>query len=555
MHGYEPVRVIAKPGAEFHYSGGGFLVLERMVEIATGKSAAGATREFLSSFPELTLDTSQVDGLAPGHLRFPAFAAGGYATARGMARFLQTMERAFHNLDGAGPISHDTAVQMLHGTDRGCMEFMGCRMGLGVFVAEAGKNRLMIHQGANEGYRAIYVHCYSGPDRGKGFVIFAEGDNEAVPFIAEVAQHLLRALEIRGIREFSHDFSGVSVPQEQIVNLGYKKLIFDAFEPDLPEEIVARGPLNPWSATNLAAGARVLRVSNQKFARAENLVSPHEPVFDPELFGRQGKIMDSWETARHNECGREFMELRLRQPGRVRFVELSTRFHDGNQMEWARVLGRRSANSPWKEFLPRVDLVGHGFHRVDLGSLTDEITEVRVEAGPDGGLTRLGLWNVAPPGFSVGHGRYPDPIPRAKKPLTIPFSSGTGPRVIHASNEHYGPAVQVISPYPPIHMFDGFESARSRKPGHHEEVTIALGQPSRVSRVELDFTFFVNNNPVEVAVYGRGAKGWIDLSGGRVPVKAFAGNKKVIRVRHEEPISEIRLETWPDGGVNRVRVY
>ncbi len=551
-HGYDPVKVIAKPGREFHYSGGGYLVLQHLVEKNTGKPAALATKEFLQAFPEITLDTSEIDGLAPGHLRFPAFAAGGYATARGMARFLQSLEDAYHSVNGAGPISHDTAVQMLHGTDRGCRDFMGCFMGLGVFVAEAGSNRLMIHQGANEGYRAIYVHCFAGPDRGKGFVIFSEGDNEAVPFVAEVAQTLIRALGIQGVGEFTHDFQSSSLPQEQIVNLGYKKLLFDAFLPDLPEEILVKGPVSAAAASNLAAGAFVLRCSNQKFARAENLVSSHEPVFDPELFGRQGKIMDSWETARHNETGQEYLELRLLRPGRVRFVELSTRFHDGNQMEWARLLGRRSSKDPWKEFLPAVKLVGHGYCRVDLNSLTEEFQEIRVEAGPDGGLTRLGLWSEPPPGFSPGFGRYSDAIPKAKKPLTIPFA---GSRVVHASNEHYGPAAQVISPFPPIHMFDGLESARSRVPGHHEEVTIALEHSARIKKVELDFTFFVNNNPVEVALWGRTPTGWIDLSGGRVPVKAFAGNRKIIPVNYAGEISEIRLETWPDGGVNRIRVF
>ena len=34
--------------------------------------------------------------------------------------------------------------------------------------------------------------------------------------------------------------------------------------------------------------------------QAINLVSPFTPVFDPTLFGRHGKVMDSWESQRHN---------------------------------------------------------------------------------------------------------------------------------------------------------------------------------------------------------------------------------------------------------------
>ena len=35
--------------------------------------------------------------------------------------------------------------------------------------------------------------------------------------------------------------------------------------------------------------------------QAINLVSPFTPMFDPTLFGRHGKVMDSWESQRHNK--------------------------------------------------------------------------------------------------------------------------------------------------------------------------------------------------------------------------------------------------------------
>ena len=44
-------------------------------------------------------------------------------------------------------------------------------MGLGVFVARAGENRVMLHQAANDGYRGVYMVCFDGPDRGKGIVV------------------------------------------------------------------------------------------------------------------------------------------------------------------------------------------------------------------------------------------------------------------------------------------------------------------------------------------------------------------------------------------------
>jgi allantoicase len=141
-----------------------------------------------------------------------------------------------------------------------------------------------------------------------------------------------------------------------------------------------------------------------------------------------------------------------------------------------------------------------------------------------------------------------------RAPLADYASAAFGASLARATNEHYGPAAQVISPYPPIHMFDGLESARSRVPGHSEEVVIRLGRPTRVARVVLDFTWFVNNNPVAVDLEGLEGAEWVPLAT-RVPVKAFAGNAREIRVAHERKISELRVRTWPDGGINRIRVF
>ncbi len=60
-----------------------------------------------------------------------------------------------------------------------------------MFVAEAGTNRVMLHQAANDGYRGVYMMCFEGPDTGKGFVILANGDNPAVLMQCELARLLL----------------------------------------------------------------------------------------------------------------------------------------------------------------------------------------------------------------------------------------------------------------------------------------------------------------------------------------------------------------------------
>lgn len=590
--GYAPVALAHPAGTRFQYSGGGFLVLEHLLEARLGAPIHEAMRSFFEQLghTEWGLDPAgpcaagyRADGreVEGGALQFPLLAAGMLASARAVQSFMHALESAYHDLGGAGPIAHATAVRMLHGSDFGARVFMGCDMGLGVFVIEAGENRFALHQGANDGFRALSLHCFKGPDRGKGFTILCNADNNGVPFVAEAARLLLRELKVTGVdfeRWSDARFDLTRIPEEQIVNRGYKELLLSAFQPDLPEEIVVRGPIHPWSAKNLVVGAEITRVTNQRFARAENLLSPHEPVFDPELFGRQGKIMDSWESARHNLAGVEELEFKLKRASSVRFISLSTKFHDGNQAESIELEGR-IANGDWVPLLPRTSMLGHAHWEAELPSETPVFTHIRARMFPDGGFTRLGLYSEAPAKFPPLNlarcTRFLDAIPKSLKPLTIPYapdateiaanrkrarspdaaSLALGARVLRASNEHYGPAAQVISPFPPLHMFDGLESARSRNPGHYEEVDLALAWPARVQSVLLDFTFFVNNNPVEVSLFGRPSKGaeWTELLV-RVPVKAFAGGALELELPLRPLCAELRVRTHPDGGINRIKV-
>lgn len=601
-YGYDPIKVLGAPGVKFQYSGGGFLVLEHLIEALEKKSIFELTRPFLDklgmadfSFEQHTLpnhdyargfddQSKQVEGTRK---MFPAFAAGSMGSSKAMAQFLIHLEKAFHDVTGSGSISHDTAIQMLHGSDKGCMRFMGCRMGLGVFTAEAGLNRLAIHQGANDGFRCLYLYCFSGPDQGKGLVVLCNSDFNGVLFNAEVAQLVLRELNLGGIdvSRFKSDFTAANIPQEEIVNIGYKSLVFDAFIPTRPEKIVEKGPRDPLAPFNKLVGAKVLEVSNDLFARAENLFSDHLPIFDPELFGAQGKVMDSWETVRHNLAGVDQLTAELLTPARFNYVFLSTKYHTGNYSPVVKVEGRALGDEDWQEILPLTTLGGHSEKRVKLPKTTKEFSQIRVSMIPDGGFTRLGLYEVLPeteashflPLSIAKNVLCKDEVPKTQKPLFIKYdpdaqeikknwstikpgqefnnvSVALGAKILKATDEHYSPAVLVISPFAPMNMFDGMESARSREPGHFEEVVVALARSAPVHRVEMDFTYFVNNNPLEVSLEGLVDGEWKELVK-KTNVKAYAARQISIPLEGSEIIQQVRLRTYPCGGMNRFKVF
>ncbi len=598
-YNYDTVTVRNEPGTKFNYSGGGFLVLEHLIESLEEKPIAQLMAPFLSGMgiQNLSFETQNLKDhtYASGYLdsgrevegsrlQFPAFAAGALGTAKATMRFLQHLEKAYHDLEGSGGLSHDTAREMLWGSDKGCREFMGCQIGLGVFVAEAGENKIALHQGANDGFRALYLHCYEGPDRGKGFVIFCNADNKGVLLISELAQEILRALRFSGIdlERFQKNFNFENLKQEEIVNLGYKNLIFSAFQPMLPPRIENHGAKDPLADFNLLLGAEILQCSNQKFARAENLFSPFLPVFDPELFCPQGKVMDSWETVRHNPLPFDTLDLKLRKPSSLQYLSLSTMFHDGNQGEFVRLLGREPGQSTWQEILPKMQMLGHAGVQIALPQPTPVFESIRIEMHPDGGLSRAGLYADLPGDLAIqfrplGEARptrFTEEIPKSKKPLTIPYlppageieknrarstnvdfaNAAFGGKVISASNEHYSPASQVISPFPPIHMFDGFESARSRKPGHFEEAVIELAAPIVLENLIMDFQYFVNNNPLAVSISGWLHDSWTELIPKTV-VKPFAGHQKKFEFHRPEKFQRLLIRVYPDGGINRIHVY
>ena len=602
-YAYPVIEVINPPGKTFQYSGGGFLVLEHLIESLELKSIKELTRPFLDqlgmnefSFDQTTLTHKEYaygylengDEIKGTRKMFPSFAAGAMGTAHAMNLFLQHLTQAYRSLLGSSVISHDTAVSMLHGTDKGCLHFMGVKMGLGIFTAEAGANKLAVHQGANDGFRALYIHCYDGPDTGIGFTLLCNAEHNGVLFNSEVAQVLFNELKMEGIdlSKFNTDFDRENIPCEELVNTGYKHLIFKAFEAALPEKINEHGPLDPLAKYNLAIGAKIAEVSNQKFARAINLINEYLPTFNPDLFGKQGKIMDSWETVRHNQKECDYLSLKLKSPSTISYVSISTQYHLGNQAQFVKIEGFDSKTSKWIEVISKTDLNGHSLKKMISLNPVIIFSEIKVSLYPDGGLTRLGLYADDLPllekkafqaielALSIP---FTDEIKKTLKPLTIPYTpdekeiqknwsalktgeeydagnSAFGAKIIKASNEHYGPAVQIISPFAPMHMFDGLESARSREKDHQEEVLIQLAKKTSIHRIEIDFSYFVNNNPFEISILALSAGQWFSLIQ-QCNVKAFAGNKKEFNLTDQHLFEQIKIIAYPDGGMNRVRIF
>ena len=136
----------------------------------------------------------------------------------------------------------------------------------------------------------------------------------------------------------------------------------------------------------LASGAQVTGCSNMFYSSPSNLISP----------GLARNIGEGWETARRRDDANDWVEIRLAAPGVGRLADLDTSYFVGNAPGWASLQGhdRRAGGDPVREpatLLPRTRLQPDTPHRFRLEPGA-EVTDIRLDIYPDGGMARLRLF-------------------------------------------------------------------------------------------------------------------------------------------------------------------
>ena len=149
---------------------------------------------------------------------------------------------------------------------------------------------------------------------------------------------------------------------------------------------------------------------------------------------------------------------------------------------------------------------------------------------------------------------------------------GLGGTVLGASDDFFASAKNLIEPGRGVFIegkytdrgkwMDGWESRRKRGPGH-DWCVLELGAPGTVVGFDIDTHFFVGNNPAFVSIEGvhapRGtpltallAREWTELLP-QMPLRPDAQN--LFAAAPGAPVTHVRLNIFPDGGVARFRVF
>jgi CubicO group peptidase (beta-lactamase class C family) len=205
-----PLRVDAQPGSSFRYSGGGYVVVQQLLEDVTGQPFTTLLRDTVlgpagmeeSNFeqppqPEVAARAATgygADGVAiPGRWRvYPELAAGGlWTTPTDLARFAIALQQSVAGAPEA-LLSKTLATRMTTEVAE--------RSGLGVFVGLRGKGTFehatFEQPGTTQGFKALLVASVEG---GYGLVVMANGDGGLA-----LAEELLRgAAQVFGWKELA----------------------------------------------------------------------------------------------------------------------------------------------------------------------------------------------------------------------------------------------------------------------------------------------------------------------------------------------------------------
>lgn len=300
-------------------------------------------------------------------------------------------------------------------------------------------------------------------------------------------------------------------------------------------------------------GGRALAASDEFFAEKENLLKPGRGVFIDDKYTERGKWMDGWESRRKRVPGHDWCVIRLGLPGVLRGVDVDCNHFLGNAPAFVSIDASLSPDGPWTEILPRAP-VNPGAQNL-FGIASAEVwTHVRLNIYPDGGVARFRVYGeVRPDWASVAPG------------ATIDLAAlEWGGRATGCSDSFFSSMNNLLMPGRSANMGDGWETRRRRGPGH-DWVLIQLGRPGEVIEIEVDTNHFKGNYPDTCSIDACRAPGqsvdvlswpqfkWTELLP-RQKLQAHTQHLFRAELAKTGPVSHVRLNIFPDGGVSRLRV-
>lgn len=326
-------------------------------------------------------------------------------------------------------------------------------------------------------------------------------------------------------------------------------------DPDVPDFL--------YDYVNLASphlGTEVVSASDEFFAPKDRLLQDTPAIFVPDKFDAHGKWMDGWETRRRRVTGNDWCLIKMGVSGIVKGVDIDTSHFTGNFPPAASLEGLFSETIPgpnarWRPLVRTTALEPDAHHYLAVTDL-DPVNWLKLQIYPDGGIARLRVHGIPKREWSA-----------AERDGEIELSAlKNGGRIIAYNDAHYGNVSALLSEGRGRNMGDGWETRRRREPGN-DWIIIALGAPGQIDRIEVDTAHFKGNYPdkcsLQAAHIEQGthqslvtqAMFWDELLS---PQKLEADSVHIFDgklVADLGPVTHVRLNIFPDGGVSRLRLF
>lgn len=311
--------------------------------------------------------------------------------------------------------------------------------------------------------------------------------------------------------------------------------------------------------TSRRLGGGVIAASDETFGAKEHLLTPSAPISYAAHTGLSGELYDGWETRRRRHPGDDWAIVRLGAPGVAKEIVVDTRFFRGNcpkacTIEGCGVEGYLTAEElaarqdlGWTTLLPRTPLNPDSENRFPV-RLEQRFTHVRLTVHPDGGVARLRVLGEV----------VPDPRRLTGVSLDLAAQSNGGV-VLDCSDQFFGNPFNINAPTPMLRAEKGWESTRRRGHGH-DWIVLRLAGRGTVRQIEYDTTYYRGNAPEKLRLLGSDAAradltnpdSWFEL------LPSTTGLHDTVHwfpALAQCPVTHVRLETYPDGGVSRLRLY
>lgn len=315
---------------------------------------------------------------------------------------------------------------------------------------------------------------------------------------------------------------------------------------------------------NPRLGARALAASDDFFADVARMLNPEPAQFVPGKFDTNGKWMDGWESRRKRIAGHDWALVKLGVRGLIRGFDVDTSHFTGNYPPAVSIEATVADTddlqtlqaAAWSEILPPTPLGPNSHHLLECRS-DGAWTHLRVNIFPDGGIARLRVYGqpLGSLAAAAASGQTVDLI-----------AMENGGRAVSWNDASFGSSASaLLLPGRGMNMGDGWETRRRREPGN-DWCVIALGAPGTVEKIDVDTAFFKGNYPDRCSIQAAHVTGGTDrsittqsmfwqtlLPEQKLQMDAIHSfSEEVARLG---PITHVRLNIFPDGGVSRLRLW